>query len=47
MKDYSGFILAAYGFGALIVGWLTVSIARDYRDLQNKLTRFGKNGDEK
>jgi heme exporter protein CcmD len=47
VKDYSGFILAAYGFATLIVGWLVVSIVLDHRDLKNRLARFGKSEEQK
>ena len=47
MKDYSGYILAAYGFAALVIGYFTVKIVREHRDLKNRLARFGKREDEK
>jgi heme exporter protein CcmD len=40
MKDYTFFIAAAYGFAAVVVGFLTVKVALDYRDLKNRLARF-------
>jgi heme exporter protein CcmD len=40
MKDYSFYIFTAYGFGALVVGFLVVKINLDYRDLKRKLARF-------
>ena len=44
MKDYSGYILAAYGFAAVLIGFIVVKIALDYRDLKAKLARFGDQG---
>jgi heme exporter protein CcmD len=41
VKDYSGFIVAAYGFATLVIGYLIVKIAVDYRDLKKKLAKFG------
>ncbi len=41
MKDYSGFIFAAYGFAALVVGALALKITLDYRSLRKALARFG------
>ncbi|MCW2315848.1 heme exporter protein CcmD [Rhodoblastus acidophilus] len=40
MKDYSGFIFAAYAFAAIVVGAMIVKIVADYRDLKRKLARF-------
>ena len=40
MKDYSFYIFAAYGFGAVVVGFLVASITLDYRALKRKLARF-------
>ncbi|WP_294538228.1 heme exporter protein CcmD [uncultured Rhodoblastus sp.] len=40
MKDYSFYIAFAYGFAAVVVGFLTVKIALDYRDLKKQLARF-------
>ena len=40
MKDYSGYILAAYGFAAVLIGFLVVKITLDYRELKAKLARF-------
>ena len=40
MKDYSFYIFTAYGFAVVVIGFLTVKIALDYRDLKNKLARF-------
>jgi heme exporter protein CcmD len=40
MKDYSFYILSAYGFAALVVGFLVVRINLDYRELKRKLARF-------
>jgi heme exporter protein CcmD len=40
MKDYSFYITAAYGFAAVVIGFLTVKIALDYRDLKQQLARF-------
>lgn len=45
MKDYAGYILAAYGFAALIVGGLTLKITLDYRELRKRLERFNDRGD--
>jgi heme exporter protein CcmD len=44
MKDYSGYILAAYGFAAVVIGFIVVKIALDYRELKQKLARFGDEG---
>jgi len=44
MKDYSGYILAAYGFAAVLIGFMVVKIALDYRELKAKLARFGDQG---
>lgn len=40
MKDYSSYIFAAYGFAAVLVGFVTVRIVLDYRELKKKLARF-------
>jgi heme exporter protein CcmD len=40
VKDYSGFIFAAYAFAAVVIGGLIVRITLDYRDLKRKLARF-------
>jgi len=40
VKDYSGFIFAAYAFAAVVVGALIFKITADYRDLRRKLARF-------
>jgi heme exporter protein CcmD len=44
MKDYSGYILAAYGFAAVLIGFMVVKITLDYRELKIKLARFGDQG---
>jgi heme exporter protein CcmD len=44
MKDYSGYILAAYGFAAVLIGFIVVKISLDYRELKQKLARFGDEG---
>lgn len=44
MKDYSGYILAAYGFAAVLIGFIVGKIALDYRELKQKLERFGDEG---
>ena len=41
MKDYSGYILAAYGFATVLIGFIVVKIALDYRALKKQLARFG------
>ena len=41
MKDYSGYIFAAYGFAALLIFYMTAKIWLDYRHLQTQLARFG------
>jgi heme exporter protein CcmD len=41
LKDYTSYIIAAYGFAAVLIGFLTVKITLDYRALQKKLARFG------
>jgi heme exporter protein CcmD len=46
MKDYSGYILAAYGFATVLIGFVVVKIALDYRELKAKLARFGDRGKE-
>ena len=46
MKDYSGYILAAYGFAAVLIGFVVVKITLDYRELKNKLARLGDRGKE-
>jgi heme exporter protein CcmD len=40
MKDYSFYIIAAYAFAALVIGFMTAKITLDYRDLKKKLARF-------
>jgi heme exporter protein CcmD len=40
VKDYSGFIFAAYAFAAVAIGGLIAKIMLDYRDLKQKLARF-------
>jgi heme exporter protein CcmD len=40
MKDYFFYIAAAYGFAVVVIGFLTVKIAVDYRDLKKQLARF-------
>ncbi len=45
MKDYAGYILAAYGFAALIVGALSLKIMLDYRELRRRLDRFNDQED--
>jgi heme exporter protein CcmD len=47
MKDYSSYILAAYGFAAVLVGFVVAKIALDYRDLKSRLARFGGREDER
>jgi heme exporter protein CcmD len=44
MKDYSSYIFAAYGFAAVLVGFLTLRITLDYRELKKKLARFDDQG---
>jgi heme exporter protein CcmD len=44
MKNYSGYIFAAYGFGALVVGFVVARITLDYRELKRKLARFDGHG---
>ncbi|MCW2284231.1 heme exporter protein CcmD [Rhodoblastus acidophilus] len=41
MKDYSGFIFAAYAFAAVSISAMVAKITLDYRDLKRKLARFG------
>jgi len=41
MKDYSFYIVTSYGFAALLVGFVVAKITLDYRDLKNRLARFG------
>jgi heme exporter protein CcmD len=41
VKDYTAYIVAAYGLAALVIGFLTVKITLDYRALQKKLAHFG------
>jgi heme exporter protein CcmD len=45
MRDYSGYILAAYGFAAVLIGFIVVKIAFDYHELKQKLARFGDAGE--
>jgi heme exporter protein CcmD len=40
LKDYSGYIFAAYAIAAVITGAMIARITLDYRDLRRKLTRF-------
>ncbi len=40
MKDYSSYIFAAYGFAAVLVGFVTVRIVLDYRELKKQRARF-------
>ncbi len=40
MKDYSGFIFAAYAFAAVAIGGLIAKITLDYRDLKRRLGHF-------
>ncbi|MCW2274033.1 heme exporter protein CcmD [Rhodoblastus acidophilus] len=40
MKDYSGFIFAAYAFAAVAISGLIAKITLDYRDLKRKLASF-------
>jgi heme exporter protein CcmD len=40
MKDYSFYIFSAYGFAAVVVGFLAVKITLDYRALKRALDRF-------
>ena len=44
MKDYSGYIFAAYGFAAVLIGFVVVKITLDYRALKDRLARFGDRG---
>jgi heme exporter protein CcmD len=45
MKDYSFYIFSAYGFAAVVIGFLVARINLDYRDLKRRLARF--DGQEK
>ena len=47
MKDYSFYIVSAYGFAAVVIGLVVAKIALDYRDLKNRLARFGDREDER
>jgi len=40
VKDYFGYIFAAYAFASVVIGGLIAKIALDYRDLKRKLARF-------
>ena len=40
MKDYSGFIFAAYAFAAVAISVMIAKITLDYRELKRKLSRF-------
>ncbi|WP_298428055.1 heme exporter protein CcmD [Rhodoblastus sp.] len=40
MKDYSFYIVSAYGFAAIVVGALVASITLEFRELKGKLARF-------
>jgi heme exporter protein CcmD len=40
VKDYSFYIFAAYGFAAVLVGFVIARITLDYRELKRKLARF-------
>ena len=40
MKDYSGYILAAYAMAAVLIGATSLKITLDYRELKKKLARF-------
>jgi heme exporter protein CcmD len=40
VKDYSGFIFAAYALAGVVVSAMILKITRDYRDLKRKLARF-------
>jgi len=44
MKDYSYYIFSAYGFATVLIGFVIAKIALDYRELKNKLARFGDEG---
>lgn len=44
MRDYSFYIGAAYGFAALVVGYVVLRILSDYHGLKQKLARFDKGG---
>jgi heme exporter protein CcmD len=47
MKDYSFYIVSAYGFAAALVAFVVGKITLDYRDLKNKLARFGDREEER
>ena len=40
MKDYTFYVSIAYGFAFVVIGFLTVKITLDYRELKKKLARF-------
>ena len=45
MRDYSS-CFAAYGFAAVVVGFIVVKITLDYRELKAKLARFDHQDEE-
>jgi heme exporter protein CcmD len=47
MKDYSFYIVSAYGFAAVVVTLVVAKIVLDYRGLKSKLARFGDREDER
>ena len=47
MKDYSSYIIAAYGVAAVVIGFTTAKICLDYRDLKKQLARFETREDKK
>jgi heme exporter protein CcmD len=44
MKDYSFYIISAYGFAAAVVGFVVTKISLDYRELKSRLARFADRG---
>ena len=44
---HTGFILAAYGIAAIVIGTMLVTIMADHRALKRKLMRFGRRGSER
>jgi hypothetical protein len=42
LKDYSAYIFAAYGFAAVVVGFIVAKITVEYRDLTARLARFDR-----
>jgi heme exporter protein CcmD len=40
VKDYSGYIFAAYAFSTIVIGALIVKISLDYRRLRRELARL-------